>query len=270
VVIGQLSHAGQRIQRSEIELTPTRAAFLRLRWDGELPGALRGAALVVAREQVAREATWAEVQVSATRASDRLFRADLGAILSVLRLAPKLPENSLVEASLGLATEPDQTPDPLFTGQLYRLQHAGVELASPALELSDVGARRARYVSLRVDPRTDTLPATLAFDVRYAPEQLLFVTRGPGPYLLAFGSYKETAPAFAAERLLAFMPEPARATLPRESARVQEHVKLAGDAARHAPPPPRSYRRELLWAVLIVGAGTLVVLALRLLRRLQR
>jgi hypothetical protein len=70
--------------------------------------------------------------------------------------------------------------------------------------VSEVGARRARYLILRVDPRTDTLPATLAFDVRYAPEQLLFVTRGPGPYVLAFGSYRQTAPAFAADRLLAF------------------------------------------------------------------
>jgi hypothetical protein len=85
--------------------------------------------------------------------------------------------------------------------------------------------------------------------------------------LLAFGSYKPVAPAFDADQLLAFMPETARNALPVESAKLGVRRMLAGAAARRAPPPAPSYRLPILWAILVLGAGTLVVLALRMLKR---
>jgi hypothetical protein len=265
-VIGQLRHAGQSIARSEVEISPTRARFLRLRWQGSAPPQLHGALAVIEREAAGSAPAFARVTLDAARAQEHVYRLDLGGIVPLLRVAPRLPANTLIAGELGLSSVAGQTTVPPFTGQLYRLQHENTELLSPAVEAE---GRRARYLTLRVDPRTDALPAALPFEVDYAPEQLLFVTRGPGAHVLAFGSYKQTAPAFDAEQLLDFLPEAARAALPLESARVDGAVKLGGAAARNAPPPARSYRMHVLWAVLIAGAGTLLVLALRMLRRMQ-
>lgn len=262
--IGQLQHAGESIQRTQIELAPTRAKYLRLRWQGTLP-VLRAAKLSVRREQSEREPALVSITLPARRAVEHEYRADLGGVLPLVSVSARLPANTLIVASVSARTSLAETVDPIFQGQLFRLEHAGQELVSPAIEL---GVRWARFVSLELDPRTDALFEQLPLELTYAPQQLLFLTRGEGPYLLAFGSYKQTPAPFDAERLLAFMPEAARAALPRESAQVSGRQRLAGPTAREAPLPPRSYRKHVLWAVLIVSAGLLVALALRLLRRL--
>lgn len=265
-VLGQLSHAGQSIQRSQIGLAPTRAKFLRLTWsDGPLR--VTKAFASFEREQVERERRVVHFESRAVCRKDALYELDLGGVFPLSGLLPLLPENSLIASRLGLRRGKDESEEVVFEGQLYRVKHDGVELHSPALEL---GIRRARHVSLHVDPRMRAmLPDTLAFDVAYAPDQLLFVTRGKGPYVLAYGSRKTAPRAFEASELLSFIPEEARGALPIESAKVEARRALGGNAARTLPPPERSYRLPILWTILIVGAGTLVLLALRMLRKLR-
>jgi hypothetical protein len=265
-VVGRLSHAGQSIERTQIELAPTRAKFLRLRWgEAPFPAQLSKAFLGFEHTEVSQQPSLRQLRSQPVPEKQLSYELDLGGSLPISAVAPRLPDNALILASLELSSRQDETGETRFQGQLYRLMHDGIALASSPIEL---GTHRARYVRLRVDPRTrPALEATLAFDISYVPDQLLFVTRGEGPYLLAYGSYKRTAPGFDPDQLLAFMPDAARNALPLESAQVKAHRTLAGAAARRAPPPPRSYRLPVLWAILILGAGTLVVLALRMLRR---
>jgi hypothetical protein len=85
--------------------------------------------------------------------------------------------------------------------------------------------------------------------------------------LLAFGSYRAQPAPFTAERLIAFLSPEQRASLPLESAQLGSLKTLGGEAARKAPKAPVATRTLLLWAVLVLGAGTLVALALRLLKK---
>ena len=265
-VVGRLSHAGQSIERTQIALTPTRAKFLRLRWgEGHLLARLRKALLSFEHTEQAAQPSLRQLRSEPVPEKQLVFELDLGARLPLTAIAPRLPANALVSASLALRASKDESGETVFDGQLYRVLHEGAELASAPIELA---GRQARYVSLRVDARTRAaLEPSLTFDVSYAPEQLLFVTRGPGPYLLAFGSHKAAPAAFDAGQLLAFIPEPARKALPVESAKVSRPRALAGPAARTRPPPARSYRIPVLWTVLILGAGMLAMLALRMLKR---
>jgi hypothetical protein len=228
---------------------------------------LRSAQLRVERDSVEQEAPRLALLAQAARAADHEYLADLKGVLPVTALSPRLPEDTLVMAGLSLRTALEQPLRPLSRGQFYRVRHAGVEFKSPPIEIDFVPTR---YISLAVDPRTDAIFDDVSFEVEYAPEQLLFLTRGEGSYTLAFGSYKAAPPAFDADKLLAFMPDAAREQLPVQSVRVVGAVALAGDGARREPLPPHSYRMHVLWGVLIVGAGLLVTLALRLLRRMER
>lgn len=265
-VLGQLSHAGHTIQRAQLELSPTQAKFLRLTWsDGPLR--FERAFVSFERAQPERERQVVHFKSPAVCKKDALYELDLGGVFPLSTLAPLLPENALIAGSVGLRRRKDDSEERVFDGQLYRIKHEGAELVSPALQL---GTQRARYVSVHVDPRTRAmLPDTLELDVAYAPDQLLFVTRGKGPYVLAYGSRKTAPRAFEASELLAFIPEQARGALPLESAKLAGRRTLGGNAARSAPPPERSYKLPILWTILIVGAGTLVLLALRLLRKLR-
>jgi len=265
-VIGRLSHDGQSVERERIELIATSATFLRLSWPGqELPVAVQEAYLEFTSQRV--DFTRARVRDTTVPVSAKngAYELDLGGVLALESLQPLLPENVLIRATLALRDQPNDARSQVFEGQLYRLRHEGTELASAPIDLA---ARRARLVTLSVDPRgTGLANRPLAFEVQYAPDQLLFITHAPGPYLLAFGSHKDATRPFAANQLLEFMTPAAREALPRESARVIGTRVLSGPGARTAPLPAPSYKTPLLWAVLIAGAATLLLLALRLLRK---
>ncbi|HEX6241558.1 MAG TPA: DUF3999 domain-containing protein, partial [Polyangiales bacterium] len=266
-VVGELRHEGHSIEQREIPLHPTRSKYLRVVWEGNFPVALRSAQLHVERSSVEQAAPRVVVSAQALRAADHEYRADLGGSFPLTAITPRVPENTLVVGSLSVRQRLDQPLTPLTNGQFYRVHHAGVEFVNPPLEIALVPAR---YISLTVDPRTDAIFNALAFEVEYAPEQLLFVTRGEGAYVLAFGSYRAAPPSFEADQLLAFLPEAARRQLPTETARAVDLQALAGESARREPLPPHSYRMQVLWGVLILGAGLLVVLAFRLLRKMER
>lgn len=265
-VIGRLSHEGQTVERQHIGLIATSCKFLRLSWPGgELPVAIEDAHLEYTSQRIDFTRARVRTTIPPVKPSRGSYQLDLGAVLALESLSPILPENVLVRAVLAVSEQKEATPSQVFEGPLYRLRHEGTELASTPVDLK---SRRARWLTLRVDERgTDLAGKPLGFEVQYEPEQLLFITHAPGPYLLAYGSYKSGPEPFAAAQLLEFMTAAAREALPRESARIIDRRTLQGDSARVAPPAPRSYKTLILWAVLIAGAVTLLLLALRMLRR---
>jgi hypothetical protein len=264
--IGCLAHAGQAVLRQRIGIAPTRAAFLRITWSGELP--LRVERMFAEQESVLARSQLAprHVAVGPLPFKDGSYRLDLGATLALESVSPTLPAGDvLLKAALFIGEDGVQGAQPVFDGQIYRLSHASTALSSAPIALS---SQRARVLELRIDTRASEPPTQpLQFDVAYAPDQLLFVAHGSAPHLLAFGSYRAQPAPFTAERLIAFLSPEQRASLPLESAQLGSLKTLGGEAARKAPKAPVATRTLLLWAVLVLGAGTLVALALRLLKK---
>jgi hypothetical protein len=165
---------------------------------------------------------------------------------------------------LSLSSDVGEARD-VFSGAIYRLTHASETLTSAAIAL---GSQRARFLTLRIDGRGAEPPRQpISFDIGYAPDQLLYVARGAGEYLLAFGSHRRPGSAYDAAQLLGPLSAEQRRALPLESAKAGELRVLGGPAARVAPEPPLPVRTIVLWSVLVAGALTLIVLALRLLRK---
>jgi Protein of unknown function (DUF3999) len=265
--IGRLVHAGQLVERTRVPLAATRAAFLRITWAGELPVAV--SKILAEHEQLSATSPLAprELALGPITLKDGAYRVDLGGTLALESITPHLPSDDvLLTATLLLGEGGDAALRQVFTGQIYRLSHAAAALDSGPIALS---AARARVLSLRIDSRSEPPKEPLTFSVAYAPDQLLFVPHGTGEHLLAFGSHRAEPAPFAAAPLLAFLSPEQRARLPLESARVGALRTLAGEAARKPPKAPFPMRTALLWSVLVAGAATLILLALRLLKRTQ-
>ncbi len=264
--LGQLNHQGQAVVRTRVLLPATRAAFLRLTWSGEVPFAFTHVGGESERVRTEHARSLRHLQLGPVALAEGAYELDLGAQLSVLSVAPILPDEEVLLKVVLEIGEPGAERT-LFSGQIYRLKHASETLTSPPIQLS---AERGRRLSVRVDTRAAEPPTQLSFDVGYAPQQLLYVAHGTAPHLLAFGSHRRDGAAYDAEQLIAFLTPEQRAALPLESARTTKLRTLGGEAARRAPAAPLPMRTVILWSVLVAGAATLILLAFALLRKSEK
>lgn len=264
--IGRLAHDGTSVERSRVALAKTRAAFLRISWPSELPAPIEKVFGESERVETATPLAPEHVEIGPVALADGAYPIDLGGTLPLESITPALPEERMLQATL-LANDSESLRT-LFDGQIYRLKHGATVLSSGAIPLAGT---RARLLSLRIDSRASAPPKEpLSFDVAYAPDQLLFIAHGSAEHLLAFGSYRRASAPFAADALLSFLTPEQKRELPLVSAHAGAQRTLGGPAARTPPKPGFPVQSAVLWGVLVLGAGTLILLALRLLKKSER
>lgn len=105
----------------------------------------------------------------------------------------------------------------------------------------------------------------------WTPNELVFVSRGTPPFLLAFGSAKLEHQEKAAESDMILQTIGITQTNRKIGvARLGERIELGGDKALHPLPLPRPWQKWLLWAVLIFGVGLLAAMARSLIKEMNK
>ena len=104
-------------------------------------------------------------------------------------------------------------------------------------------------------------PNPPSLKLEYLPGQLLFVSKEESVHQLAYGSYKAEHSKFTVADILSVLPLDERKNLPLETARSGSAQRQGGQAAVTHPPPPAPIKTYILWAVLILSALILGLLA---------
>jgi Protein of unknown function (DUF3999) len=259
----QLGHGGQRIDRDQIAIPPTQAAFYRLSpaRSATFPAAVASVTATLADGEPAHAFEKAVVSALATD-KPQVFDFDLGGPVPVDRLEFQLPENNtIVNAELFASSSRNGPWTHVLRTRLYRVARAEAEVTGPTL---DVTRRHDRFYQLRVEPTGGGLgsgqPALVTY---HAPDALLFLKRGEGPFTLAYGRYEVKPSRFEADDLLSLLPQkPA----PTATGRLGESKLLGGPDRMTPPKAPPPYTTYAVWAILIAGVALLGGIAFRLAR----
>jgi hypothetical protein len=259
----QLGHGGQRIDRDRIAISPTHAAFYRVSpaRDATFPAAVASVTATLADVEPTRpfEKVVANAQKTDT---PQVFDFDLGGPVPVDRIEFQLPENNtIVNAELFAGSSRNGPWTRVLRARLYRVAREEAEVAGPTL---DVARRTDRFYQLRVEPAGGGLGSgTPVLVTHHAPDELLFLRRGEGPFTLAYGRYEVKPSRFEADDLLSLLPQKAGATAVGQLG----DRKLLGGPERFTPPKaPPPYKTYAVWAILIAGVALLGAVALRLAR----
>lgn len=267
--LARLRHAGEVFEQRSMSFPPTRAKYWRLSAAGEadLPEFTAVNATPVVGE-IPAERQQAEIYGTAQpeKPGDYLF--DLGAQLPVDRLELMLPDiNTVAEVEYFSRRRPTDAWESVARGAVYRLQSAGGELTSPALTAP---AQLRRYWRVTVNPRGGGIgQGTPRLRAGWLADQLVFVTRGAGPFELVYGSF--TAPA-ADVALATLLPGGNAATFESANlptAQANEPQESGGRELLEPPPPERPWRVWVLWTALLAGVATLGTLAWSLARQMR-
>ncbi len=268
-----LNFGGQRLRQRDIKLDRPHSRYLRLEFVGT-PVALSNVSVTLAPEAPEPVRRSIEAAGSAVAGRPLEYQFDLGAMVWAERIAFVLPErNTVAPAELLARSGESEAWRPIAGTVVYRLADTGGELASPPLVIAPTPAR---YWLLRLNPASGGIGGGAPrVQVGYSPRHLVFVARGAGPFVLAYGQRERAGEksrvAANALPLASLMPDyrpGAEWALP--SARGGTSVLNNPAALEPRWSDHLDLRKLGLWAVLLGAVLVLALMAWRLVGQINK
>ena len=268
-----LQFAGQRLRQQGIALERVQARYFRLLFSGAsvmLSGVT--ATLVPDTPEAQRRTIPATGRALPGQPND--FQFDLGAALFVDRVAFELPQVNAVTPVVLLARDQQSESWRVVTSTVvYRLADAAGETRSPPLSIAATGSR---YWLLRLNPAGGGIGSgELRMLAGHVPRHLVFVARGSGPFVLAYGKRSR-----AGEKdLAASVALPLASLMPGYQAGAELSLPVAQTGAQMTANPEALQgtiadrfdpRRLALWSVLLAAVAALALMAWRLARQMNK
>jgi hypothetical protein len=255
--IANLHANGQQLVSNRIEFTAMQAKYWRLSWIGKgAPFAFTSVIAEPADSRVEVERATLAVSGGTQGVARGEYQFDLGARLPVERIDLELPElNTVVAVELRSRAHPRDPWRHIAVGKFYRINTSDGELRNAPI---DIAADTDRYWLARQVGIGAPTGAPPRLQVAWTPSDVVFLARGSGPFLLAYGS----AVAQEAETDLSAIPT--AVTVVRASLGAPR--RLGGPARLIAPSAAFPSSRILLWAILALCVCLLAWMAYRLTR----
>ena len=266
--ISDLQYGQHTLLQNQLELPIRKAKYLRLNWQGKKALLLDKVVLSFAQSYSVepQPRQWTEVTPQRYDDKTHTYYFNSGAMLPIDRISVGLPQrNTLVRVNIESAETEQGLWYSRYHGLLYDLQQEGERLTNPDILL---GVNSHRYWRIQVFAEAGQLGGDPLLKLGWIPEQLLFVAQGEAPFTLAYGSARVDAISTPLSQLLRVQTQQQQDKLIK-LAKLGSKVEL-GDASRLKPaPPPRDWKRYLLWSVLVLGVVILALMALRLYKQMD-
>lgn len=264
--LADLEFMDMKLRHREIVLLDNPERYVRLIFGpGGKAVQLSGVKAVTGEEPELAKRSWLSLPLQELADEENLIlQAELGGLIPVDRLQLQFPQaNTLLHAQISTKTAnaPWQVrAEALF----YELLENGIVLQNDPVSLS-----RENVSRIRLEPLENSTAApnnTFKLQVGFIPHDLVFIARGGGPYVLAYGNgaMKTGGSEDDNSDVHGLAGEEKRSIV--ANADVGEKIILGGEA-RLAAATSAPWQNMALWLVLILGAGILIVLTWSVLKR---
>ncbi|MFW6239721.1 MAG: DUF3999 domain-containing protein [Thermodesulfobacteriota bacterium] len=262
--VARLQYAGHRLERNTIPLSRPPERYLRLSWPAETGGAELVSVQVETAAPERADRREASVRGVPDETDPGVWRFDLGGPFPADRVRLELAEtNALVRGDLRSRPNPASDWRYRARGLFFRLLLGGEPVTGDPISLDRTVADRYWRFEPAEAGGTDVAPALV---LGFVPHELLFLARGEGPFLLAFGAAEVPPAEQAVDELVRTLEQTGGGATTALEAEIGEAVTLRGPEALE---PPQDYRRVLLWTVLVAGVGLIGLMVLRLWSRMS-
>lgn len=265
--VARLSHLGSRFDQNRIVLPRANQRYLRLSWlSDQSPIQLSRIRVLSQESYVVEQPVKNRLLLAAQSAGKNSYRFDLQGSLPISEVSIVLPEkNSLASMRLLSAATEKGPLQERWRGLVYNLANNGVQLATPPVKLAP---QRHRFWELALGESESMPGAAPQLEFGWQPVRLVFLSRGEGPYLVAFGSNRVEPASSPLDTLIKSSGYDARKAFEPQRVLPGEARLLAGEAAQSGSPaiPWKEYS---LWGVLLLGVLLIGGLSFSLYRKLR-
>lgn len=300
-VIASLRYGDNSLTQRRMALPGTRSKYLRLSWP-DRPEEVRftGVLAELPPETPERPRNWITLEASVKQEHPGDYFFDVGGYLPADRIRVRLPQkNTLISASFFSRTAENTPWKARRSGSLYYLQIESKDLNAPGQAASPGGpgawkglttgaapglkneAALLQNPDLAVPPEPDRFwmmrvgrsgggigHGMPRLELGWLPQQLVFIARGEGPFLLAYGSGRVSGTGFQAGEMVDKFARENRDKLSYKAATAGQQIVLGGpDAAK--PRTVHPWKTWVLWSVLALGVILVTWMALTLYRQMN-
>lgn len=263
--VTRLSFSGDRIEQREVQLPSLEARYLRLLWQSPRQAPLLSAVKLTSVEGGTERPEWLWSEpLAATPAGADQYQWQLPRALPLQAVRVPLEEqNLLLPVRLQGRADSTRPWQALAQGMLYRLPQEGRETRQEELALS---AWPVSQLRLQLDARGGGLPQAPRLQYALAPQTLVFLARGEGPFRLLLGDAQAQSQALSPATLIPGYRREQLASLPRAELQLPAASSSSTSTEQGASGGTPGWQRVALWGVLLAGVLLLAGMAWSLLR----
>ena len=273
--LANLSYQGSQVVARRIPLAERPLPYIRLDCaDCREPLLLNEVIALAGQPVTGSQWQWTRLRAeqTATDQGQTIVAYRLGAKMAVGAVQLRFPaSNSLLRAAIEARAAADKEWRQVVRADFYRLDLEGASLRNPLATCPPVSAPEWRIRAIADHAGLGNKNALPELELGWPRQEILFLSRGPGPYTLAYGSAKAEAAAGQDNLVLAALRDTGSETHVRRI-EAGAPVSLGGDQALQADraaAPAVSWRKIVLWLVLVGGVGLLALMARQLLREMR-
>lgn len=265
--LARLSFADEQLEQRSIRLPGARAKYLRLLWLAPQQAPSLTAAQLFSRASDSLPAPMAwSAALPPNSAKDGEYSWELPLGLPLERIKIALPQaNTLAPVRLYGRRDSKQQWQLISNGLLYRLPQTGTPGAESLQDSIEMYGAPVQQLKLVVDQRGGGLGTDAPqLQVGMRATELVFLARGTPPYTLALGNPGAKAGNLSLSTLIPGFTPARLNTL--GLATINSAVDATAQPALTSVTAGPDWKRIGLWAVLLLGVGLLVLMALSVLR----
>lgn len=270
-----IEYEGNRVEQRKIVLPQQTERYLKILWQQPSPSLTFTRVAAVSRPLVSRQnMQWVTLYNGARLKVNTSTAIDFSSAyrLPVRSARLQFPEqNSIVSGSLQSRAGDDDQWREQCSGVFYSLEMAGERLQSEPCSFMVTTDRQWRLVILDDGAGLSGGDRQVNLDLGWQSDELLFLARGTGPYLLAYGNGKlENSQGVQRTDMVLTAIQQQQSGNIVQIATLGKHLVLGGENALQVPPPPKPWKTWLLWGVLVAGVIVMAIMAASLLKDLRR
>ncbi|RZB37823.1 MAG: hypothetical protein SRB2_00925 [Desulfobacteraceae bacterium Eth-SRB2] len=263
--LAELEFSGNTIRRTMIQLPRKPRKYIHLSWNAgqqnveitHIKAVSRPLATMIKRE-------WTDLNPKKSTKDDViLIGFESHAHLPVDALQIKFHEaNSILHATILSRDNKEAHWVVRRQAIFYRLKMEAVELNNDMITFPQTSDRFWRLKVLQDGSGIEASRPLPVLQLGWRAHELLFIARGPAPYMLAFGSgqlFNQPGKSSSDMILPALKKEKSHQLI--TPALIGKQLGLGGDKALKVPSPPKPWKKWILWSVLCIGVAVLAWMA---------
>lgn len=273
-VLADLAYNGGTVTARRLSLPMTPLPYLRLDCaDCREPMHIQKVTALSGTPVSADQWQWLRLEGKGLRKDKEtwLIEYHLQAKIPVTALQLTLPEtNSLLRAVVETRANTDGPWRQVVPAtDFYRLNLDGRQLNNQVVACGPITDAQWRIRVLADGANLAKSTSLPQLEVGWHPQQLLFLSRGQGPYTLAFGSTTAEPGEPGQRSLVLATVRDAKAETLMQPSQPGPIMTLGGDKALEPAALKRSWKKILLWIVLVAGVLLLALLTRSILREMR-
>jgi len=270
-----LEYGGNRVEQRKIELPYRSHRYVKISWlQQQKPAAVKRVAALSRPLTSRQNLQWLSLYNGVKSESNGKTVIDFTSRyrLPARSMQLQFPEaNSLVSGLVQSRQGKDGNWREQCRTVFYSLDVDGERLQNEPCSFTTTNDSEWRLVVLDDGAGLAGSGKNLLLDLGWQSDELLFLARGTGPFLLAYGSGKleNNGVKGGADMVLTAISQQQTGNIV-QSAKLGKRIELGGEKALVPPPPPTPWKTWLLWAVLIAGVLGMACMARNLMNDLRR